>query len=449
MGREEGGLYMTAPQQPMAFFHVDGNVPAWVFAMKYAGPDGHIATLPEIIEARLATKREEVPWQRYFTTNTAEYYGIGADGRPKMIVAHGVGPMSTIDGIKKAYKWEYGDKTRRNNGGRIPISEFLKLEAGEYGEAVKFDLRDKALGSVVVVDLLDYLEVWKEAFYQWHDPFTARLDKLLWARLGPRTGDYLSLHDKYASLWHTLGSIKLPQGGRPMIIHMQGASNCPYTTSPMVNGMFDWRTTIPHPVEDGLAMGHLLSISGLAHSHCGGWQGLTCDVYCHEWWNGTRFVGVQEGADWKKGILDGPRPDVLVRQQWQRFMVPNNVGVYFPPRLYLLEKVGNEWFTRYAKPIDVSSMDSGDIEFRVRSITPVGEDGQFQVDEDFFLRYDIGQVLAIAPDGANAYEIVDYTSPDSKGITTVTVRFFQAVVDISQRLPRFDEIKQNYDLLMG
>lgn len=435
----------------MAFYHGDGFVPAWSFAMKYAGPEGHVATLPEIIEARLATKPGDLPWKAYYTTSSAEYYGIGADGRPKLIVAHGVGPMSTPEGVKKAYSWEYRDRNRNRRGGRISAAEFLKLEAGEYGPALVLESTSDAIGGrghVIVIDFQDYLSAWGEDD-DWRTVFLGKIDSLLMARLGRSGIDYLNTHRNHALEWHRKESIRLPDSGHPYLVQNKAASNCPYTTYKQPDGSFNWLR--PHPIrlEPGKAMGHLLTISGLCHMHCGGWEGLTCDVACHEWSDGTRLVGVPAGAVWKDGIGEAPQPHEVLRRNWQRFMQPYDDTDYNRPRLFLLELVGDEWFTRYPKLFDGESMDEGDIEFHVRSVQPVGGFRRFQVDEQFFLRYRLSQVVALAPDEANAYEIVDISPRDRQGLTTVAVRFYKADVDTSERLPRVKEVKQNYDLLMG
>lgn len=125
----------------MGFYHQDGFVSAWNQAKKFAQDDGKIATLPDIVEARLATYPNSVAWSNYYTTMTAEYFGLSRGGNKILIVAHSVGPMSTLDGVLKAYGFEFKDKDRNRRGGRIARSEFLKLESGYYGkvEVVEFE----------------------------------------------------------------------------------------------------------------------------------------------------------------------------------------------------------------------------------------------------------------------------------------------------------------------
>ncbi|MEK7512280.1 MAG: hypothetical protein AAB575_04705, partial [Patescibacteria group bacterium] len=124
----------------MAFYNPNGFVPAFKQAKAFAGKDGRVATLPDILEARLATKPGEYPWESYFTTMSAEYVGLSKAGNPIAIVAHGVGPMSTLDGVLVAYSHEFNDKERNQRGGRISQEEFLKLESGAYGEVTIVDL---------------------------------------------------------------------------------------------------------------------------------------------------------------------------------------------------------------------------------------------------------------------------------------------------------------------
>jgi hypothetical protein len=69
----------------MAFYHDDGLPAAWKQAMKFAGQGGRLATMPDIIAARIETQPGDMPWETYFTTLTAEYYGISQRGVPILI----------------------------------------------------------------------------------------------------------------------------------------------------------------------------------------------------------------------------------------------------------------------------------------------------------------------------------------------------------------------------
>ena len=92
-----------AQAQAMAFFHGDGLPSAWKQAIKFAGPGGRIGTMLDVIASRTATVPGEAPWENYYTTLTGEYFGSTKQGTKIIIVAHGIGPMATLDGIQKAY----------------------------------------------------------------------------------------------------------------------------------------------------------------------------------------------------------------------------------------------------------------------------------------------------------------------------------------------------------
>ena len=47
----------------MAFYHQDGLPAAWKQAMRFAGKGGRLATMPDIVAARLATKPGDFPWE--------------------------------------------------------------------------------------------------------------------------------------------------------------------------------------------------------------------------------------------------------------------------------------------------------------------------------------------------------------------------------------------------
>lgn len=306
---------MTAPHQPpMAFYHEEGIVPSWNAAMQYAA-DGHVATMPEIIAARLATNPGDAAWETSCLTTSAEYYGVGADGRKKLIIAHGVGPMSTLEGITRAYSWQYEDNSGHRHGGRISAEEFLKLESGHYAAPQIFDWSTLPSSNVQVVDMEAYSQSQNDAFYRWESLATAHFDRLLWARLGPQTSDYLSMHGEHALSWHGYHSIKLPTDRSPMIIYNTGALNSPYDTSPHANGRRAWPRRIPRPLEPGMAMGHLLGIGRLVDMYSGGLRGLTTVLSCHEWPDGACFVGVPAGATWQGGITQSLQPSALLRQQ--------------------------------------------------------------------------------------------------------------------------------------
>ena len=73
----------------MMFFDLELGI-AHSLALAYAGHQGRIATLPDVIEARLAADKNAPIWNWYVSTNSAEYFGTTKAGNQVVIVAHGV-----------------------------------------------------------------------------------------------------------------------------------------------------------------------------------------------------------------------------------------------------------------------------------------------------------------------------------------------------------------------
>jgi len=109
----------------MSFYHPNGLIPSWEFAKKIRRrwrPRSHIA---DIVAARICDdKLEGFAWDNYFTTASAEYFGYSKKGNLILIVAHGIGPMSTIEGVKKLIPSSTTTKLD-NRGGRISQEEIL------------------------------------------------------------------------------------------------------------------------------------------------------------------------------------------------------------------------------------------------------------------------------------------------------------------------------------
>ncbi|MEZ4103202.1 MAG: hypothetical protein R3B55_01390 [Candidatus Paceibacterota bacterium] len=175
--------------QAMGFFHRDGLPAAWKQAAQFADKDGRIATLPEIIAARLATKPGDYPWETYFTTRSAEYIGTSRQGNRILIVAHGIGPMSTLDGVTKGYRTKFTHQNHRIQGGRIIGPKFWDLEAGKFGD-------------VSIIDLDEYCKRYQYPFIMSLRLSEALTDPIVNARLGPQAEEYLVNHARHAQLWH-------------------------------------------------------------------------------------------------------------------------------------------------------------------------------------------------------------------------------------------------------
>jgi hypothetical protein len=434
----------------MAFYHQDGLTAAWQQAMRFAGKNGRLATMPDIISARIETKPEEVPWNSYFTTLTAEYYGLSKAGNRILIVAHGIGPMSTLEGVQKTYSWEYKDRERARRGGRITMQEFLDLEAGKFGK-------------VEIIDFKAYCKRYKYPFIGTLRVSQAITDPVLKARLGPQTEQYVQTHAAMARKWHIEQASHDPNdrynlirneqslryrrqqhiqdgaaGSDPFIISVSDAANCPYPSAPL---FIDQR-----PFANEYAVAHLISTSALHILHHEGNESLTLDVSCHEWWNGVRVVGIKEGSSTRSGINAGPDAYKLLREHWNRLFIPaqdREIG------FCALVQIGDQWFTQYPKAGE--QMDTWEPEYLVTSTKKVGKPILFRTTSNgssIFFRFSVNEVKAIAPPNSNAYSFIEEPTLDSNNQHVCMTQFYRIEADTSRRLVRADRLARDYDTMI-
>ncbi len=448
----------------MAFFHNDGLPAAWKQAMKFAGQGGRLATLPDIIAARLETKPGDLPWETYFTTTTAEYCGLTKAGNHILIVAHGVGPMSTLEGICQAYSHEYQDENRSRRGGRIGQQEFWDLEAGKFGR-------------VEVVDLDEYCRRYKYPFIQILRVSEAFTDPVLKARLGPEAEKYVRAHAEFARQWHReqagldpenrynipgdvhrrfldrRRSQHLRDGAEdsdPFIIQLEDAANCCY-------GYRDYHDYgagnkfVYRKIEDGLAIAHLVSTGGLCDMHHESNESLVLNVSCHEWWNGVRLVGIKSGGCIRTRLMAGPDAYQLLRQHWRELLVPMSERETVGFRA--LVQIGDQWFTQYPKAGECG--DTWEPEYAVTSMEKVGEPVQFRTKVGGyhgFFKFGANEVQAIAPPLANAYYFTGEPEIEWHGGNpthhTCLVQFYRVAADTSKRLMRCSQLSHDYERMM-
>jgi hypothetical protein len=420
---------MTNSASVMAFYHTDGLVPTWNHAMKFAGKQGRIATLPEIIDAKINADSDSPEWGTYYTSASAEYLGYSQHtGKKIIIVAHGVGPMSTLQGILKAYSYEFDDKTHRNKGGRITQEEFWKLERGEYGE----------------VNIIDY----EKQVSKYEFPFSNSLsvgdslkDKLILARLGANAELFLHKHKNISDVFHVQNYSALKRES-PQILTNTDPNNCSYHNS--------YTDKIPD-LKDNLALAHLLSIGQLYRVGDNQGDRLISDISCHEWSNGCRFVGIQPEADISKGIHSGPDAYKLLRNHWQDLLVeiqPTQIGFRH------LTQIRETYFTEYEKK--GASMDTGEPEFLVTKIEPVGNLIDFETaigGYHGFFKYKIIEVARLKPEGTNSYQCLGsptivYDKDGNPAFHKVTVQFYKAEIDSSHRLIREKDLAKNLDQML-
>ena len=442
----------------MAFSHEDGLVPAYKFAQRFAGKYGKLATMPDIIAARLASKNNRAaPWNTDYTTLSAEYLGLSREGRRILIVAHGIGPMSGLDGILKAYSWQYKDKKHNHYGGRITQEEFWDLEAGVYGK-------------VDIIDFEAYKEKHEYPFLEVRTLSQALEDPLVLARLGPQAKEYLEMHSLMSQKWHRDMAMHEPKndcnlseasyreyldfrlaqhtrdgkdGSDPRIIKIRDVPNCNYSY-----GNLGFR-----PIEEGYAFAHLLSINWLYSTYCGKDECLATDINCHSWSDGVRFVAIKQDGDITAGIHPGPNAYKLLHEHWKDLFIPVEKDQSDAIGFSALVDIKGCWFTQYPKK--GASWDTGEPEYAVTAMAKMGSPIPFKTKtRDYFMlfMYGINEVQAIAPPGANAYCLVSepenlWLGGDPKYQKAI-VQFYFIKADTTQRLMRTSHLSHDYEAMM-
>lgn len=431
---------MEAPSQTvsaMAFYHKNGFVPAFTQAMSYAGSIGRVGTMLDWVDARLAMPPYEklgmhdpsnpTPWDQYYTTMSAEYVGISKGGTKILIVAHGVGPMATLDGVVEAYRYHYSDKTRRIKGGRISMEEFRKLESGDCGD-------------VEIVDLEAYIRAREYPFITTLHYTDAVDDPVLKARLGPRAKEYILEHASNAMLYHTQEHDRLIPD--PYILTVGGP------------GMYWVKGVKP---EDGLVYAHLLSVGGIMNVHVSQSEhrvpSWVSDISTHGWHDGTRLIGIRGGR--LISINKGPDPYRLLRKHWRELLVPTGCNRPLPGGFYnLIEVQDGVWFTRVHK--SGGRMDNVDPEYPVTSIEPIGEPVRFYTPIQHyhgFFKYAMSEVRRlINPCGANAYALVgepENVWKDGNPVEqTCLVQPYRIEIDHTKRLMQEEVLANDFEKMM-
>lgn len=434
----------------MAFYHQDGLPAAWQQAMKFAGEGGRLATMPDIVAARLESAPGDVPWETYFTTLSAEYFGYTKHGARIIIVAHGVGPMSALDGIYQAYSWQYKDNTRVRCGGRITEREFWDLESGKYG-------------AVSVVDFNKYLTRYEYPFIETLRALDAWGDPVLHARLGPQTEKYLQAHAAHARKWHREqvginpeNRFERPKAEHDAYLDRRRKAHAELGEAPSNPWIFRVEDDVNcsyryYPLERGYAMAHLLAIGGLCRQHDEHGEHLVSDVGLHGWSDGVRLVGIKAGGNTKAGISSGPNAYELLRKHWRDLLVPmehpGTVG------FRALVSIGDQWFTQYPKQGEC--MDTWEPEYVATSKEEIGKPVLFRTTVGGyygFFKFGTNEVKAIAPSGANAYFFVGEPQIE-KGEGgpmhhICMVQFYRITVDATKRLMRSDRLAHDYETMM-
>ena len=386
------------------------------FAQRFAGEGGHVATLPEIITARAMYPVDALIWSRPYTTASCEYFGTTRGGNDIVIIAHGNGPVSSLSAIEAAYEpLDFAEEARhQNDAGHISVTEFRRLENGDYGDVhiIDFDRVRRAYPA----DHFDFLA-----------PYEADDDPLLLARMGP---DWRQALQKLDEASQREGLVRRTLGMRVPARTVRNDGPDAY-----------WNRS----GRDELPYAHLLSVSQSFKSGAGKDEFIAMSLDTHQRGAGLHFIGVRPGgaAAWTHA---GP---AILQDHQEALLMPHQPMGEQPPRLYKLWKFDTEWYT--CTSTEGKKLHSISPEFPVTDIEIVGNPGQvISPGESLFFRYDTAAVLRQAPDSANAYYTGEPQRVLLEGKTSIVaeVHFCKARVDTSLRCVSEEELAGNYELQM-
>jgi hypothetical protein len=235
----------------------------------------------------------------------------------------------------------------------------------------------------------------------------------------------------------------------PYIIQLGDASNCSYCVVKELDRL--------QRFDDTMAVAHLLSMGGLMHMHHTarrkGYESLVHDIDCHEWWTGVRLVAVRGDGELESIHPGFGQASNWLKRYWRDLLRPTRIRTA-QDRCHALVRLGKKnWFTQYPKQGE--SMDTGEPEFPVTSIEPVGEVVHFDTvigGYHGFVRYGAKEAQRVLPEGANAYKFLDAKILYDDGSPTrhrLWIKPFRVEVDYSQRLIRAEQLEQDFDLMMS
>ncbi|KHO46485.1 MAG: hypothetical protein QS98_C0003G0093 [archaeon GW2011_AR3] len=117
-------------------FYGDSVPHALLVARDFSGPDGIIATMPELINSSINSRFDSKIWDGFHTSNTEEIAGVSGAGNNVVIVLHGGGFINTpskID-VRTAQPGDYSSMPGLQGvGAELTDIDQIKSQAG-FGE---------------------------------------------------------------------------------------------------------------------------------------------------------------------------------------------------------------------------------------------------------------------------------------------------------------------------
>jgi len=119
-------------------------------ALDYAGEDGFVASLPQLLHARANAPYDNIIWNTWFSSNTEESVVTTPQGNHVVVTVHGGGIFESPERFEKLFR---ADTNRFNE-----IS-FTGLFAGKITERESFDLLDGIMPDGTVIPVFPFDEL--------------------------------------------------------------------------------------------------------------------------------------------------------------------------------------------------------------------------------------------------------------------------------------------------
>ena len=109
-------------------------------ALRYAGDNGFVASLPQLLHARVNAAYDNIIWNTWFTANSEESVVRTAQGTPVVVTVHGGGIFATPERRERSYR---ADLNRANPEG-LTGQYAAKITATEARDLIDGKLPDGA-----------------------------------------------------------------------------------------------------------------------------------------------------------------------------------------------------------------------------------------------------------------------------------------------------------------
>jgi hypothetical protein len=100
-------------------------------ALEYAGDDGFVASMPQLLHARTNASYDNIIWNTWFTSNSEESVVTTPQGTRVVVAVHGGGIFATPERFERVYR---ADSNRSNPDG------FTGQYAGKISEREAHDV---------------------------------------------------------------------------------------------------------------------------------------------------------------------------------------------------------------------------------------------------------------------------------------------------------------------